>query len=173
LYGATVEPPTEPGGYTRQLDPTRQPRRTKDGYIAVAPYQDERWVRFFNAAGHGALLQDPRFIDQAARRENTSQMYVEAASITPERTTDEWLDLLKKAQVPAYRANDIGQVVNDPHLKAVGLFKEREHPTEGKYIEVMPPVRFSGFESPPLRFPPRIGEHTEEINRELGITTQA
>jgi len=170
LYGATFEPPTEPWGYTRQLDPLRQPMRTKDGYIAIAPYQDERWVRFFNAAGHGALLQDPRFIDQAARRLNSSQMYMEAVSIMPERTTDEWLHLLKKAHVPAYRANDIGQVVNDPHLKAVGLFKEREHPTEGKYIEVMPPVRFSGFENPPLRFPPRVGEHTEEINRELGIT---
>lgn len=169
LCDATFVPPTGRWGYPRQLDPVRQPMRTKDGYISIAPYVDERWVRFFHAAGHSEVLQEQRFIDKASRRKNMTQMYEVAESILPEKTTDEWLKILKEAQVPAIHANEISDVLDDPHLKSVGLFRRREHPSEGSYVEVGPPVRFSGFENPELRHAPVPGEHTDEINRELGL----
>ena len=169
LCDATFVPPTGSWGYPRQLDPARQPMRTQDGYISIAPYVDERWVRFFQAAQHPEVLQEARFIDKPTRRQNTSQMYEAAAAILPERTTDEWLQILKEANVPAFRTNEIDDVLDDPHLKATGLFREREHPTEGRYIEVRPPVRFSGFDNPELRHAPTQGQHTDELNRELGL----
>ena len=80
-----------------------------------------------------------------------TQMYEVAEAILPEKTTDEWLRLLKEAHVPAIHANEIGEVLEDPHLKASGLFQKREHPTEGSYIEVRQPVRsglrLSGIDS--------------------------
>jgi crotonobetainyl-CoA:carnitine CoA-transferase CaiB-like acyl-CoA transferase len=146
---------------------------------------DERWVRFFEAAGHPEVLQEERFIDKPTRRKNMSQMYEVAEAILPEKTTDEWLKILKEAHVPAIHANEIGEVLEDPdpHLKSVGLLREREHPSEGGYIEVRPPVRFSGFGyievRPPVRFSafdypdarhaPALGEHTAEVDRELGL----
>ena len=169
LCDATWVPPTGQWGYPRQLDPTRQPMRTRDGYIAIAPYVDERWVRFFQAVGHPEVLEEERFIDSASRRRNASQMYEVAASLLPERTTAEWLGILKDANVPAFQINEVGDVLADPHLQAVGLFCEREHPTEGAYIEVGPTVRFSGFDYPERRHAPALGEHTEELARELGI----
>src|SRR5947207_3125083 len=73
LCNATFVPPTGQWGYARQLDPVRQPMKTKDGYISIAPYVDDRWVRFFQAAGHPEVLQEERFIDKPTRRKNMNQ----------------------------------------------------------------------------------------------------
>lgn len=165
-----VPPTSEPGYYMRQLDPTRQPMQTKDGWIAFAPYMDERWVRFFEAAGHGDLLKEERFIDAPTRRANMSQMFEEMARISPERTTDEWLELCKKANVPAMRVNAVHELPANEQIQASGLMREREHPTEGRYIEVGMPVRFSAApDRPEHRHPAARGEHSEEVARELGL----
>jgi crotonobetainyl-CoA:carnitine CoA-transferase CaiB-like acyl-CoA transferase len=169
LCDATFVPPTGRWGYARQLDPVRQPMKTKDGYISIAPYVDDRWVRFFQAAGHPEVLQEARFIDKPTRRANMNQMYEMAETILPEKTTAEWLRILKEVHVPAMRASEIGEVLDDPHLNASGFFKKREHPTEGGYIEVRQPVRFSGVEYPDAAHAPAIGQHTDELNRELGL----
>ncbi len=92
---SAIGPGESNGYYERQIDPTRQPMRTKDGWIAFAPYLDDRWVRFFEAAGYGHVLKEPRFIDKPTRRANMSQMFEVMAKIAPERTTDEWLALMK------------------------------------------------------------------------------
>ena len=169
LCNQTYDPPTGPWGYPRQLDPVRQPMRTKDGYISIAPYVDERWVRFFEAAGKPEVLQEGRFATKQLRRDNMSQMYEVAETLLPHKTTAEWLRILKEAHVPAFHVNEIGDVLDDPHLQAVGLFRRREHPTEGGYVEVRPPVRFSSFDYAELRHAPAIGEHTAELDRELGL----
>lgn len=169
LCDATFVPPTGRWGYARQLDPVRQPMKTKDGYISIAPYLDERWVRFFQAAGHPQVLLEARFIDKPARRANMTQMYEVAETILPEKTTAEWLTILKEAHVPAMRANEIGDVLDDPHLNAGGFFRTREHPTEGGYVEVRQPVRFAGIDYPDALHAPTIGQHTDELNRELGL----
>ena len=169
LCDATFVPPTGRWGYPRQLDPVRQPMRTMDGYISIAPYVDDRWVRFFEAAGHPEVLRQERFIDKPARRKNMSQMYEAAEAVLPERTTAEWLELLKQAHVPAIQTNEIGDLLADPHLQATGLLKMREHPSEGTYVEVRPPVRFARQDSAELAHAAATGQHTEEVNRELGL----
>jgi crotonobetainyl-CoA:carnitine CoA-transferase CaiB-like acyl-CoA transferase len=165
-----VPPTTEPGYYQRQLDPERQPMQTKDGWVAFAPYMDERWVRFFQAAGHAYLLEQERFIDKPTRRANMSQMFEEMARIAPERTTDKWLELCRDANVPAMRVNAVHELPANEQLQASELFREREHPTEGKYVEVGLPVRFSATpERRELRHPAIRGEHSQETARELGL----
>jgi crotonobetainyl-CoA:carnitine CoA-transferase CaiB-like acyl-CoA transferase len=57
----------------------------------------------------------------------------------------------------------------DEHLKAVGLFATATHPTEGRYRTIRPPVSFSGHKPQIRRHAPRLGEHTAEILRELGL----
>jgi crotonobetainyl-CoA:carnitine CoA-transferase CaiB-like acyl-CoA transferase len=169
LCDATFQPATGRWGYARQLDPVRQPMKTKDGYISIAPYVDDRWVRFFQAAGHPEVLLEERFIDKPTRRKNMTQMYEVAETILPEKTTAEWLKILKEVHVPAMKASEIGDVLDDPHLNAGGFFKKREHPTEGSYIEVRQPVRFAGVDYPDARHASAIGGDTDEVNRELGL----
>lgn len=169
LYERTFEPPVGPTGYKRQLDPTRQPMRTKDSYIVIAPYQDDRWLRFLELTGLTHVLQEPGLTDLMSRRENAHRLYEYMAQVLPQKTTEEWLTLLAANNIPAGRVNSIDDLLDDPQLKASGLFVEREHPTEGRYIEVAAPVRFSAADLSPGRHAPVLGQHTDEVNRELGL----
>ena len=169
LCDMTLVPPTGDWGYARQLDPTRQPMRTSDGWVAVAPYVDERWLRFFDAVGQPELLTRPSLADKLLRRQNMSEMYVLMAGILPSRSTAQWLALFKDIAVPAMAVNSMGDLINDPHLQAVGMFRQREHPTEGAYLEVRQPVRFGGCTLPELRHAPGLGQHSDELLRELGL----
>ena len=58
--------------------------------------------------------------------------------------------------------------MEQPHLKAVGLFQELDHPTEGKIRQARPPARFSASPAGIHRLAPRLGEHTREVLREVG-----
>jgi crotonobetainyl-CoA:carnitine CoA-transferase CaiB-like acyl-CoA transferase len=169
LYERTFDPPIGTTGYARQLDPTRQPLRTKDGYIVVAPYQDGRWLKFLELTGLSHVLEEPGLTTLMERRANADRLYRYMAQVLPEKTTDEWLALLAANNIPASRVNTIDDLLDDPQLEASGLFTTREHPTEGRYIEVGQPVRFSAAEKTSLRHAPTIGQHTEELNRELGL----
>lgn len=172
LYEKTFIPPIGETGYTRQLDPTRQPMRTKDGYIVVAPYQDGRWIRFLEIAGRLDVLQEPGLTTLMERRENADRLYRCMASCLPERTTDEWLAIFAENEIPASKVNSLDDLLEDPQLKASGLFVEREHPTEGRYIEVRSPVRFSAEQPREPSHPPTIGQHSAEVAAELGVSLQ-
>lgn len=169
LYERTFVPPIGATGYTRQLDPTRQPMRTKDGYVVVAPYQDGRWFKFFELVGRTDVFLEPGLTDLMLRRENAHRLYEHMANCLPDKTTDEWLAIFAELDIPAGKINSIDDLLEDPQLKASGLFVEREHPTEGRYVEVRPPVRFSAAPSKLLAHAARKGEHSEEVARELGV----
>lgn len=171
LYERTFDPPIGTTGYARQLDPARQPMRTKDGYIVVAPYQDDRWLRFLELTGLSHVVQEPGLTTLMERRENADRLYRYMAQVLPEKTTGEWLELLAANSIPASHVSTIDDLLEDPQLKASGLFTEREHPTEGRYIEVGCPLRFSAVELTPPQPAAAIGQHTEEVNRELGLAS--
>ena len=148
------------------LSKTSEIERTVRLYEDLAPEypsQPKLWTSY------GHVLKEPRFIDKPTRRANMSQMFELMARIAPERTTDEWLALMKQVNVPAMRVNRIHELPDDPQLRASGLIREREHPTEGSYLEVGMPVRFSAREPVPLRHAGRQGEHAEDVARELGV----
>jgi crotonobetainyl-CoA:carnitine CoA-transferase CaiB-like acyl-CoA transferase len=62
---------------------------------------------------------------------------------------------------------DLSEVTQDPHLQAVGFFRRRTHPTEGDFLEMQPPIRYSDAPTREPRYAPLLGEHTEEIKAEL------
>ena len=169
LCDMTMRPPTGGWGYVRQLDPERQPMRTADGWISVAPYLEERWLRFFDAVGRNDVFQRPSLATKELRRQNITEMYVLMAEILPGRCTADWLALFKQIAVPAMVVQTVGDLPSDPHLQAVGMFRERQHPSEGAYLEVRQPVRFTGCSLPEPRHAPNLGEHGDELLRELGL----
>lgn len=173
LAGRTFDPPNGPMCYRRQTNPQRQPAPTRDGYISIAPYVDERWVRFFQVAGHPEVLEDERLKDPRGRFENEELLYAKLNAVTPERTTAEWLDLLGEAGIAAMRVRDVEDLFDDPHLQAVNLLRRAEHPSEGGYIDVRPPVIFSARPTGAVRPAPRLGEHNDEMLRELGLSADA
>ena len=170
LFGHVFDPPTGQWTYTRVTTPHRKPHPTKDGYIGLLPYTGQQWDRFFAVAGWGEeITKDPRFADDAARTRNIQALYGLLDQATVTKTTDEWLALLRPLSIPVARLNRIGELMDDPHLKAVGLFERYEHPDAGAYWSVRPPVRFSATPANIRRHPPKLGEHTGEVLAELGL----
>jgi crotonobetainyl-CoA:carnitine CoA-transferase CaiB-like acyl-CoA transferase len=170
FYGHVFDPPTGQWTYARVTTPHRKPHPTKDGYIGILPYTPQQWERFFAIAGWGdEIAKDPRFVDDAARKRNIQALYGLLDQATVTKTTDEWLALLRPLSIPVARLNRIGELMDDPHLKAVGLFEQYEHPDAGAYWSVRPPVRFSATPANIRRHAPRLGEHTEEVLAELGL----
>jgi crotonobetainyl-CoA:carnitine CoA-transferase CaiB-like acyl-CoA transferase len=170
FYGHVYEPPTGPWAYTRVANPERKPFATKDGHIGLLPYTDAQWDQFFAAAGMADTFgKDPRFCDYKTRARHVRELYGLVEEITPSRTTDEWLALLKPLQIPVVRMNRLEDLQADPHLAAVGLFERYEHPDAGTYVSLRPPVKFSATPANIRRHPPKLGEHTQELLAELGI----
>lgn len=170
LYGHVFEPPTGDHGYGRILNPDRRPYRTSDGYIAAAPYSDRNWRDFFDLAGRLAEFEaDDRFNSYAARIANIKTLYAMVEDMTRTKTTEEWMTLLGEKNIPAMRVNRLDTVADDPHLKAVGMFQDAEHPSEGPYREIRHPVTYSAASTPTRHHPPGLGQHTREVLLETGL----
>ena len=143
LSGHTYVPPLGPMGYSRVLSPQRRPYRTSDGYIALLPYTDAQWQRFFSLAGRDDLAADPRYVSAVSRAQNFDALYQDLADIVVEFSTERWLSMLAEADIPHSRVNTLEDLFEDPHLKQTGFFQQMEHPTEGTVVVPSIPLRFS------------------------------
>lgn len=167
-YDHVFEPPIGQWGYTRVVNPNRRPFKTKDGYIGLLPYTDAQWDQFFEIAGWGeTVAKDPRFSDWATQARHTRELYALVETVTVERTTDEWLQMLKPLSIPVRKLNRLDDLEEDPHLQAVDFFQQYLHPDVGYYKQMKPPVKFSKTPSNIRRHPPRLGEHTAEVLAEI------
>ena len=167
LRDATLVPPIGPIGYPRQLDPGRQPFPTADGYISIVTYSDETMTRLFTLLGAPEIVAMAEFSTALARYKNATALYSHIARLTPLKTTAEWMDILISNNLPAMPVRDLSDIFDDPHLTATGFFKEREHPTEGKYRQMTPPIRFGADPDRLLGMAPSLGEHGDAIREEL------
>jgi len=170
LYGRTFEPQLGAPGYPRLLSSDRRPYKTKDDYVCVMIYTDRHWQAWFEALGTPDVMRtDPRFASMTSRTENIDAIYAELAEILTSRTTDEWLKLFERADIPAMPVNTPDSLIDDPHLDDVGFFKEIEHPSEGMIWDMAVPASWSATQPEPDRYAPRLGEHSREILHEIGF----
>ena len=170
LFGETWTPGRGAMGYDRIINKFRHPFPTQDGYICALPYTDAHWVKFFEIVERPDLAQDPRFCDRTVRPKHFSELYQVLDSLLKHRKTQEWLDALDEADIPAMPVNTLENLFDDPHLKATGFFTDREHPTEGPIKTFKSPL---DFEKTPVEFrrhAPRIGEDGPEVLREAGLS---
>jgi crotonobetainyl-CoA:carnitine CoA-transferase CaiB-like acyl-CoA transferase len=107
--------------------------------------------------------RDDRFGSQESRTRNAEDVGQFLADQLPLRNNQEWLEALRGIDIPACPVNAIGELFEDPHLKAVGLFEEMDHPTEGKVVLCRHPVRYSRSPASIRRLAPNLGEHTAEV----------
>jgi crotonobetainyl-CoA:carnitine CoA-transferase CaiB-like acyl-CoA transferase len=170
MGGLTYEPPLDKGGYARHLSPDRRPYKTSDGYICVIVYNDKQWSSFFEVTGRDDLRSNPKFATFAARAQNIDLVYAELARMLLERTTEEWTELLDKADIPTLPMHNLESILTDPHLRATNFFPVVEHPTEGAIRSMRVPATWSDTPAKPERLAPRLSEHSEEILREAGFS---
>jgi crotonobetainyl-CoA:carnitine CoA-transferase CaiB-like acyl-CoA transferase len=167
LSNATFVPPLGPIGYARQLEPHRQPFETADGYISIVPYTDDKIISLFKLLDAPEWLEEAGFATPLARFKNMNAIYRQIGILTKNRTNLAWMEIFQNAQFPAMPVRDMEDIFDDPHLTATGFFKTREHPTEGPFREMQPPIRYSADADRVLGFAPSLGEHNDEIRQEL------
>jgi crotonobetainyl-CoA:carnitine CoA-transferase CaiB-like acyl-CoA transferase len=162
LYGATFEPPVSHVGHTPALADDRRPLKTKDGHIAIQPVSRVAAAKFLEIGGIPNAYESDRFVNAKGKGKVLAyyEMLREAAAT---HTTDEWMKLGEENRIPIMRANTLDEVLEDPHLKAVGFFDVREHPTEGKWRAMRPPLRFSKTPSSIRREPPLPGQDNTDF----------
>lgn len=173
LGGHTYEPPVAPPGYGRMLAKERRPYRTRDGYVCVLVYNDKQWQAFFRVIGRPELLEDPRYATQEARSRDFQGAYALVAEEMARRSTAEWIAALEAADIPVQKMNSLQDILDDPHLAAIGYFQEREHPSEGRIRSMAVPSEWSESAPEYRRHAPRLGEHTREVLREAGLDEAA
>src|SRR3977135_2890640 len=165
-YFSTGKAPKRIGNLHPNIVPY-QPFRTKDGSVILACGNDNLYRKFCEAAGRPELADDPRFATNGKRVENRAAMAQLLAQVFAQLTTREWVGLLDAAGVANGPINDVAQVFEEPQVKARGVKIELEHAVAGKLPLVASPMRFSGTPLEHRLAPPTLGQHTEEILREV------
>ena len=164
MGGGAFSPPLGEMGYKRLLSRTRGPYATRDGHLSLVVYTDRHWRDFTKLVGCPDLMdRDDRFGSQESRTRNAEDVGRFLADQLPLRNNEEWLEALREIDIPACPVNSIGELFEDPHLKAVGLFEEMDHPTEGKVVVCRHPVHYSRSPASIRRLAPNLGEHTAEV----------
>jgi crotonobetainyl-CoA:carnitine CoA-transferase CaiB-like acyl-CoA transferase len=133
------------------------------------PYTTAHWKRFFTETGHPEHADDPRFADISQRTTHVEPLYQILADILATRSTAAWLALFERLEVPASPMNALEQLHEDPHLAATGFFVELHDDKLGTVRLTSAPVKFDGARNE-VRVPPRLGEHTKEVLREIGFS---
>ena len=169
LFGHCFVPPLGKLGYTRVMGSWRRPYKTKDGYLCMMAYTERHWRKFWAMVGQPEVCDDPRFNGIAARSHNVVALYELAGACLADKTTDEWLTLLRDLEIPAARMSSLDALMDDPQLKATGFFKNAAHPSEGDIRFTDMPVRFGDSTASAERLQPRLGEHSLEVLREAGL----
>jgi crotonobetainyl-CoA:carnitine CoA-transferase CaiB-like acyl-CoA transferase len=167
--GQSFEPPIGPAGYERSMVEYRRPYQCADGFVCVLPYNTKQWRAFFQAMHRPELLHDPRVTDPGLRSEKIGELYALVAECVAGWKTEELLAALQAADVPNGRATPLGELAEDEHLKAVGLFRHYDHPAEGRIRLARPGVGFSRTPAEIRTLPPVLGEHSIEVLREAGL----
>ena len=168
LYEHTFEPVRGDVAYTRSIDPNRKPYQTKDGYISIVPYSASDWQLIMRFCGVDDILSDPRFSTYTERTKHIGILYGMLHEVTGTKTTDEWMALLDKENIPCMRVNRLEDVRHDEHLSATGFFEQREHPELGAYYSIKHPVKFSQTPATCRFDAPLLGANSEEILMGLG-----
>jgi crotonobetainyl-CoA:carnitine CoA-transferase CaiB-like acyl-CoA transferase len=170
LFGHSFEPPEGPMGYSRVLAPWRRPYATRDGHVCMLAYTDEQWRRFWGEVGRPELITDPRFDNLSNRSDNIEELYRIAGECLTDRTTADWLERLRRLDIPSAPITTLEELADDEHLRAVGFFKQADHPTEGKIVLPDIPVQFDRTAGAINRLQPKLGQHSIEVLRELGLS---
>jgi crotonobetainyl-CoA:carnitine CoA-transferase CaiB-like acyl-CoA transferase len=146
---------------------------TQDDYISAAVQTDREWSALTRALGRPEWLDDPRFATPALRHRHINERLEMTQDVLRTRPAVEWLERLTAAGVPCAPVLTRGRMIDHPQVVANGIVIETEHPGAGRLRQARPAARFSSTPTSVRRGAPALGEHTEEVLAEIGVTQDA
>jgi formyl-CoA transferase len=159
-------------GSAHRLTAPYQALRTADGHLTVAGNTQPQWERLCAVIGREELLADPRFATNDDRMAHRAELVAELEAALAPGGTDEWVARLEAAGIAAGPIHDYAEVFADPHTQARDMEVAMEHPEEGTVRGLGIPVKLSETPGSVRRAAPLLGEHTEEVLLEAGLTPQ-
>ena len=142
-----------------------------DRWAVISCANDEEFERLANAMGHAEWLDDARFSTVLARFEHHDALDEAITEWTSQRTPYDVMHTLQAAGVKAAAVLDGRDALLDPHQKARGQFDVIDQPVVGRRpVPKHTAARFTRFDTAPYRTAPLVGEHNEEVLKELGYS---
>ncbi len=138
-----------------------------DGHIIVATGNDGQYQKFVEAGGRPELGLDERFATNPLRVKNRDVLVPILAEMVKEKPRDEWIALLESVGVPCGPINDLGEVFANEQVQAREVAIELPHPKAGKVKLVRNPIRMSATPATSDKAPPLLGQHTDEVLRDV------
>src|SRR5215510_10302551 len=141
----------------------------RDGHLALAVGNDEQFKKFCDVIGRPELASDERFAANAGRVRNNATLTPILAEVLVAQDRDHWVERCARAGVPCGPINTVPMVFDEPQVVHREMLRRLPHPLAGTVPQVVSPMR---FRESPLSFerpPPLVGEHTDEILRELEL----
>jgi crotonobetainyl-CoA:carnitine CoA-transferase CaiB-like acyl-CoA transferase len=136
-YFADGEAPVRVGSAAPYSAPN-QAFETRDGWVMIAAYTPDRWTRLCALLGMPELAGDPRFATSPLRVANRRELVAILTRVLKTKTTDEWLPLLRAADILCSRVACYDDVMQHPQVAANAMVAELEHPVHGR-------IRVPGF----------------------------
>jgi crotonobetainyl-CoA:carnitine CoA-transferase CaiB-like acyl-CoA transferase len=160
-------------GNNRPLTAPSNAYQAIDGYLYISANADNLFHRLMHLIGRPDLSADPRFAGAYSRKQNEAELDQAISHWVAARSVAEAVNELDQAGIPSGPVNSIAQVAKDPHLKAREMILEVEHPVMGILPLLGFPVKLSATPGT-VRLPPAtLGQHNQEVYRELlGMTEE-
>jgi len=169
LFATGENPP--PMGSAHRLSAPYQAFRAADGYLTIGAANQRNWEKLCCVIGREDLLADPRFATNADRTRNQSELAEILESVFITRPVAQWLSDLDRAGVPAGPVYNFEQVYNDPQVLDRDMVVRVEHPRAGMTRLIGIPVKLSETPGQIRRPAPILGQHTDEILQEIGLSS--
>jgi formyl-CoA transferase len=141
--------------------------KARDRWFIVATGNDRQYYALCEVIGRPDLAEDTRFRFNPDRVANREALEAILADVFATRDAEDWTQALLAAGVPSGPVNSVADVFADPQVLARQMLIELRHPTLGTLKQAGFPYNFSATPAEPRRHPPLLGEHTDEVLREL------
>jgi crotonobetainyl-CoA:carnitine CoA-transferase CaiB-like acyl-CoA transferase len=145
-------------------------RQTADGYVAITTVGDSEYRGLCRALGRPELQDDERFAEAGPRARNADALHEIVVPLTRALQTADLIARLQAEDVPHAPVTPLPTLHEHPQVVASGLLREDEHPIAGPMRSPEPVGSFEATPTRVARLAPGLGEHTDEVMTELGVT---